>query len=181
MLKSKFPVILVILIFRRGLCAFPPSLRYILPVLQNKVLNVNTTCDGNSLNVSVIFEQPFKGLLFAKDFSQECGSIGKVIPILTKNLLLVIIFLGTLSNIGTIYFPTSGCGIKLSSTDNEEDNMYFSVMLVIQQDRHLKQITDQEKLIKCNVKGNTFSLKSKPMIEEFKNELITMKKEVSFR
>lgn len=76
MVKSKFPILLLILMLKKGLCAFPPSLRYILPVLQNKIVDLNATCDANTLNVTVVFEQPFKGLLFAKDFSQECGSIG---------------------------------------------------------------------------------------------------------
>lgn len=77
MLITKFPILLVILTFRRGFSAFAPSLRYILPISQNKISYINSTCDLNNLNVTVAFEQPFKGLLFAKDFSQECGSIGK--------------------------------------------------------------------------------------------------------
>lgn len=86
-------------------------------------------------------------------------------------------FLGTLSNIATIHLPTSGCGVKLNSKDDDnEDEMYFTVILSIQQDRHLRQISDQEKLIECNVKGDLFSLsKSRSMVEEFKNELIKMK------
>lgn len=59
--------------------------------------------------------------------------------------------------------------------------MYFTTVLVIQQDRYLRQIADQEKLVKCKVNGNTFALQSKPMIEEFKKELIRIKKEVTSR
>lgn len=65
--------------------------------------------------------------------------------------------------------------------DKKEDEMYFTVILSVQQDRHLRQISDQEKLIKCKIRGNMFSIKSPLMVEEFKNELIKMKKEGSNR
>lgn len=84
-------LLVILLLFKRGFAAFAPSLRHILPISQNKILNINTTCDETNLNVTVVFEQPFKGLLFAKDFSQECGSIGKLQSTLFLTFLKLLI------------------------------------------------------------------------------------------
>lgn len=60
-----------------AMAAFPPTLRYPLPAVVNKIAELNVTCDAATLNVTVMMQNPFKGLLFAKDFSQECLSSGK--------------------------------------------------------------------------------------------------------
>lgn len=61
-----------------AMAAFPPTLRYPLPAVVNKITEVNVTCDAATLNVTVLMQEPFKGLLFARDFSQECRSSGKL-------------------------------------------------------------------------------------------------------
>lgn len=80
----------------------------------------------------------------------------------------------------TIHLPTSGCGIKLNSKEDDR-RMYFAMMLVVQQDRHLRQITDQERLVKCELDGATFALKSASMTEDLKRELMKMNKDVASR
>ncbi|XP_044263825.1 uncharacterized protein LOC123010778 [Tribolium madens] len=136
--------------------AFPPSLRYPIPISVNKITAANLTCDVRSFNATVTLQHPFKGLLFAKDFSHECN------------------VLGTLSNSVTINLPTSGCGIRLSSRTNErgEKEMVYSVVLVAQQDRHLRQIADQEKYLECIIKDDAFLIESQPVVEVLKNDLL---------
>ncbi|RZC35533.1 uncharacterized protein BDFB_000988, partial [Asbolus verrucosus] len=135
--------------------AFPPSLRYPLPVSINKMIDANLTCDLRSFNVTITLQYPFKGVLFAKDFSHECNTPG------------------TLSNSISINLPTSGCGIRLSSRLNEkgQNQMLYSVVLVAQQDRHLRQIADQEKYLECIVEDEVFSIKSPSMADVLKSEL----------
>lgn len=50
--------------------------------------------------------------------------------------------------------------------------MVYSVVLVAQQDRHLRQIADQEKYLECVVEEDAFSIESKSMLEVVKNELM---------
>lgn len=51
------------------------SLRF--PIVSpNRIVNVNATCNATSLNINITMAKPFKGLLSAKDFSQECRSVG---------------------------------------------------------------------------------------------------------
>ncbi|KAF2883373.1 hypothetical protein ILUMI_22786 [Ignelater luminosus] len=138
--------------------AFAPSLRYPLPAVINKITNANATCDSGNLNITVFMQQPFKGLLFAKDFSQECRS------------------LGTLTNTLTLHLPTSGCGVRLiSETNSGSEDIFYTVTLVIQQDRHLRQVTDQEYNIRCRLQNNAMVVRSQPMADAFKN-ILTGKK-----
>ncbi|EFA07190.1 hypothetical protein TcasGA2_TC010196 [Tribolium castaneum] len=136
--------------------AFPPSLRYPIPISVNKITAANLTCDVRSFNATVTLQHPFKGLVFAKDFSHECNA------------------LGTLSNSVTINLPTAGCGIRLSSRANEkgEKELVYSVVLVAQQDRHLRQIADQEKHLECVVKDDAFLIESQPVVDVLKNDLL---------
>lgn len=86
------------------------------------------------------------------------------------------LILGTLSTVVTVHLPNSGCGVTLNSDSNSnESNMYYSVTVVVQQDRHLRQITDQERTVRCYVDSNTFALRSQPMFEEVKRELLKRK------
>ncbi|CAG9813468.1 unnamed protein product [Phaedon cochleariae] len=136
--------------------AFPPSLRHSThPATTNKIKDVTLSCDSENFNVTLMMQSPFKGMLFAKDFAQECKSIG------------------TFSNSVIISLPTSGCGVRLSSfpTENGNVQMVYTVNLVIQQDRFLRQITDQERVIKCPLKESDFLLKSNALVRTLKNEL----------
>jgi hypothetical protein len=152
--------------------AFPPSLRYTLPVATNKITDADLTCDLRSFNATVTLQHPFKGLLFARDFSHECSALGKITNHPGPPLISSIA--GSLSNSVAINLPTSGCGIRLSSRVNERGHkqMVYSVVLVAQQDRHLRQIADQEKYLECVVEEDAFSIESKSMLEVVKNELM---------
>ncbi|CAG9860439.1 unnamed protein product [Phyllotreta striolata] len=132
--------------------AFPPSLRYPLPIALNKITGLNFTCDSDNFNVSISTHLPFKGLLFAKDFAQECKAKGDM------------------SNKIQLSLPTSGCGVRLSSasTNQHEAEMFYTVNIVIQQDRHLRQISDQEKTIKCPLKDEDLLVKSKALAKTLK-------------
>ncbi|XP_019868469.1 uncharacterized protein LOC109597263 [Aethina tumida] len=135
--------------------AFPPSLRYPLPVAINRITDLSLSCDSQSINITVEMQHPFKGLLFAKDFAQECKSIG------------------VFSNTVSISLPTSGCGVRLNSRSDENGflEMFYSVTVIVQQDRHLRQITDQERIVQCSVNDSAFLVKSKPMQDVIRNEL----------
>ncbi|CAG9788343.1 unnamed protein product [Diatraea saccharalis] len=41
-------------------------------VRPNRVVDVVTTCDKGALIATIHMEQPFKGIIFSKDFSREC-------------------------------------------------------------------------------------------------------------
>ncbi|KAJ8928603.1 hypothetical protein NQ314_018810 [Rhamnusium bicolor] len=78
--------------------AVPPSLRYPLPVVLNKITNVNLTCDSENLNITLTLQSPFKGVLFAKDFAQECKSVGKKFYIIVLYNLEVLGLLGSVAD-----------------------------------------------------------------------------------
>ena len=151
--------------------AFPPSLRYPIPVSVNRIVNANVTCDQRSFNATVTLQHPFKGLVFARDFSHECNTLGKSIGTATGTTITI---LGTLSNSVTVSLSTSGCGIRLSSRINENSHkeMVYSVVLVAQQDRHLRQIADQEKYLECVVEDDAFSIKSNSVAQALKTTLL---------
>ncbi|XP_071053769.1 uncharacterized protein [Onthophagus taurus] len=117
--------------------AFPPILRS-LPPISNKIISTTTSCDSKRLNVTVVTEQGFKGMLLAKEFSQDCRSSGNS------------------SNSLTLSLPTTGCGVKLKVKDN--DQVIYSVTVVLQQDKFLRQISDQEARITCKVNNGEESL-----------------------
>ncbi|XP_076259076.1 cypher [Rhynchophorus ferrugineus] len=135
--------------------AFPPSLRFPIKTTISKVTDITTVCDSQNVNITVSMGQPFKGVLFAKDFAQECKQFG------------------TMSNSVTISLPTSGCGIRLSSSsdDQGQPRLYYTVGLVMQQDRYLKQISDQERMVLCEVQDEAFLIKSQSMFKALKGEI----------
>ncbi|XP_044746215.1 uncharacterized protein LOC123307828 [Coccinella septempunctata] len=126
-----------------------------LPVVKNKIESIDVICNADSFNVTVTLEHPFKGMLSAKDFSRECNSFGSLQKSVTLNL------------------PTYGCGLRLSSKSgrNGELLMQYSVTLAIQQDRHLRQIADQEIHVSCQINSEEFSLNSQTMINELEADL----------
>lgn len=44
--------------------------------IANKMVSVNTNCTRELLQIDLYLGHPFKGIIFAKDFSEECGSKG---------------------------------------------------------------------------------------------------------
>ncbi|KAK5647804.1 hypothetical protein RI129_002696 [Pyrocoelia pectoralis] len=131
--------------------AFAPNLYLPKVSSSNKIVDVNATCDLRNFNITILMEQPFKGLLFAKDFSHECHATE------------------TLSSSLSLHLPTSGCGIRLSSkTNDEHESIYYVATLVMQQDRYLQQATDLEYTVKCLLRDDELSVKSTPMMEAVK-------------
>nr|CAI5869205.1 unnamed protein product [Callosobruchus analis] len=82
---------------------------------------------------------------------------------------------GTSSQIVTIDLPTSGCGVSLTSSPPEHGaggvRMSYKVHLVVQQDRHLRQITDIERAVECQLPEEAFLVKSTPLIGVLREEL----------
>lgn len=84
-----------------------------------------------------------------------------------------------MKNSVSVDLPTSGCGVRLSKDSEDmlgdEKKMFYSVTLVVQQDKHLRQISDQERTVKCMVDTNVFNVKSKPMEDALFNEILDKK------
>ncbi|KAL1513025.1 hypothetical protein ABEB36_002509 [Hypothenemus hampei] len=156
-------LLFLILTVYSGKSAFSPKLRYQFPLLANKISDVQTSCDSENFNITVITKNAFKGVAFAKDFAQEC----KVFGTSTEKLFLSL--------------PTSGCGVRLttSADDNGNVQMTYSVLLVLQQDRHLRQISDQEKLVRCHIRDDAFLVKSPPLFKALKSGI--EQKDVNYR
>ncbi|KAJ8925610.1 hypothetical protein NQ315_009450 [Exocentrus adspersus] len=146
--------------------AFPPNTRYPLPVAINKITDMKLSCDSEDLNVTLTMRTPFKGLLFAKDFFTGMQS-SCLVSLYTSFIS------GTFTNTATISLPTSGCGVRLSTFEDEQGSiqMFYFVNLVIQQDRYLRQISDQERVVRCIVKDDAFLVKSDGLTKAVTNDL----------
>lgn len=47
--------------------------------IQQKILSIDANCTTDLMHVNIHMDQPFKGMLFAKGFSDGCGSVaGKI-------------------------------------------------------------------------------------------------------
>ncbi|XP_045536891.1 uncharacterized protein LOC106713957 [Papilio machaon] len=107
--------------------------------IANKVIDVATTCDKSSIAVHIIMDQPFKGLVFSKDFSRECRAQGKLQKKVSLNL------------------PSNACGVRTSTINStveepdDNEDLYYTVELVIQMDRQLQQSSDQELMVRCKL------------------------------
>lgn len=44
--------------------------------IANQMVSVNTNCSREFLEIDLFLVQPFKGIIFAKDFSEECVNKG---------------------------------------------------------------------------------------------------------
>ncbi|XP_063625410.1 uncharacterized protein LOC134797107 isoform X4 [Cydia splendana] len=110
---------------------------------QNRVVDVSTTCDRGSFTVSLEMAQPFKGLLFSKDFSRECRVQGN-----HKTKV-------------SLHLPTNACGVRSSTLNTtSDDQLYYTVELVVQMDRMLQQSTDQELVVRCKLQPRAVRINS---------------------
>ncbi|XP_060531472.1 cuticlin-5 [Cylas formicarius] len=134
--------------------AYPTKLKYPHPVTTNKITGVNLSCDSKRMNITLTTKQPFRGIAFAKDFAQECKSFGSS------------------ANKISLSLSTSSCGVRLttSTDENGASRMVYSVGLIIQQDKLLRQITDQEKSVQCLLEDEAFVVKSQPMFIALKKD-----------
>ncbi|KAI8432356.1 hypothetical protein MSG28_004764 [Choristoneura fumiferana] len=113
---------------------------------QNRVVDVTSSCDRGSFTVSLEMAQPFKGLLFSKDFSRECRAQGS-----HKTKI-------------SLHLPTNACGVRSSTlnttTNTDDDDLYYTVELVVQMDRQLQQSTDQEIVVRCKLQSRAVRINS---------------------
>ncbi|XP_063364847.1 uncharacterized protein LOC134653416 [Cydia amplana] len=110
---------------------------------QNRVVDVSTACDRGSFTVSLEMAQPFKGLLFSKDFSRECRVQGN-----HKTKV-------------SLHLPTNACGVRSSTLNTtSDDQLYYTVELVVQMDRMLQQSTDQELVVRCKLQPRAVRINS---------------------
>ncbi|KAJ6635223.1 hypothetical protein Bhyg_13807 [Pseudolycoriella hygida] len=92
---------------------------------------ISTNCSREFFNINLHLDRSFKGVVFAKDFSDECRVKGDYT-----------------STVG-IRLPTSGCGVR---SDTRNDDQYeFSVHLVIQMDEKLRQSSDAHRIARCSI------------------------------
>lgn len=96
---------------------------------KNHTITINTECNRELFHLTFNLEKPFKGVLFAKDFMEECRAKGN----LTQTIKLTL--------------PISGCGVRSELNSN---GLYeLSVRLVMQMDEKLRQSTDIERIVRC--------------------------------
>ncbi|CAG4951026.1 unnamed protein product [Parnassius apollo] len=126
---------------------------------SNRVIDVSTTCDKNSMAVHITMEQPFKGLVFSKDFSRECRVQGK----LQQNV--------------SLHLPSNACGVRTSTLNSsvkepdDTDDLYYTVELVVQMDRQLQQLTDQELMVRCKLQPRAVRIHSSALEGVIKTKL----------
>lgn len=96
---------------------------------KTQTISINTQCNRELFHMTFNIGKPFKGIIFAKDFMDECRAKGN----LTETIELTL--------------PISGCGVR---SELHPDGIYeLSVRLVLQMDEKLRQSTDIEKIVRC--------------------------------
>ncbi|XP_047521012.1 uncharacterized protein LOC125060255 [Pieris napi] len=116
--------------------------------VPNRVVDVTSSCDKSSISIHVAMEQPFKGLVFSKDFSRECRVQGQRQKTVSINL------------------PSNACGVRTStlnttvSEPDDEEDLYYNVELVVQMDRQLQQSTDQDLIVRCKLQRRAVKINS---------------------
>ncbi|XP_037049912.1 uncharacterized protein LOC119084162 [Bradysia coprophila] len=92
---------------------------------------ISTNCSRELFNIKLDLDRSFKGVIFPKDFSDECRVKGDYSPTVE------------------IHLPTSGCGIR---SETPVDGLHeFSVHLIIQMDEKLRQSSDLQRIVRCSV------------------------------
>ncbi|CAH2041288.1 unnamed protein product, partial [Iphiclides podalirius] len=129
---------------------------------SNRVVDVSTSCDKNSVTVHVTMDQPFKGLIFSKDFSRECQVQGKQ----QKTV--------------SLHLPSNACGVRTSTINStveepdDNEDLYYSVELVVQMDRQLQQLSDQELIVRCKLQPRAVRIHSSALEGVLKTKLREM-------
>ncbi|CAH0686299.1 unnamed protein product [Spodoptera exigua] len=131
-------------------------------IQPNRVFSVSTVCDKTSMTIHLEMAQPFKGLVFSKDFSRECRVQGSHQNKITLNL------------------PSNACGVRTSTMNttveepDDEDDLYYNVELVVQMDRQLQQSSDQELLVRCKLQPRAVRINSSALETVINNKLREM-------
>lgn len=76
-------------------------------------------------------------------------------------------YVGLFEETISLELPTSGCGVRLASMFNTSEDgsnvLRYITTVVVQMDRHLRQITDQEKTVSCLLDDEETKLNSNAM------------------
>lgn len=104
----------------------------------NHVVSISANCTRDFMNLRLDLDRPFKGVVFAKEFADECHSRGNLTSIISLRL------------------PTSGCGVR--SEPQEDGSMELSVRIVVQMDGKLRQSADVVKIAKCSLPSDMMNM-----------------------
>ncbi|CAH0727142.1 unnamed protein product, partial [Brenthis ino] len=125
----------------------------------NQVKDVKTSCDKNSFSIQLEMEKPFKGLIFSKDFSRECRVQGQM-----------------LTNV-SLQLPSNACGVRTSTLNttveepDDNEDLYYTVELIVQMDRQLQQSSDQELIVRCKLQPRAVRINSSALEGVIKSKL----------
>jgi hypothetical protein len=100
--------------------------------------SIRTNCSKDFMDINLTMEKPFKGLIFAKGFYDECGVKGDLSTSLKLSL------------------PVSGCGVR---SEMNGDKIEYSVRLVAQMDHKLQTKTDLETVARCVLPSKMMDVK----------------------
>lgn len=95
---------------------------------QQKILSIDVNCTRDLMHLKVNMGEPFKGMVFAKGFMEECGSV---------------------AGFSSLTLPLTSCGIR--SKMLSKDVMQYSVRLVAQHSSKLQLKSDIEVTAKCEI------------------------------
>lgn len=98
------------------------------PQQHHKILSIDVNCTRDFMHLKLNMGEPFKGVVFAKGFMEECGSsVGS----------------------SSLTLPLTSCGIH--SKMLSKDTMQYSVRLVAQQSSKLQLKSDIGVTAKCDI------------------------------
>ncbi|KAF4524630.1 hypothetical protein B566_EDAN018269 [Ephemera danica] len=95
----------------------------------NKVEEIQVRCAEDGIHLTVRLAQSFVGLLHARGFPSECVVQGLGERVISLSL------------------PTTGCGVRLSST--YDDSLRWIVEVDVQFDRQLQLAADERRVVTC--------------------------------
>lgn len=150
MYRLKQVIIVFHLLVHGGWASRPSSSAYHTTTTPNNkihTITVSTNCNRELFHMTFNLAKPFKGIIFAKDFMDECRSHGN----LTKTIELTL--------------PISGCGVR-SEYRSDGGAYELSVRLVVQMDGKLRQSTDVEKVVRCMVPDNMMDMTIQAVAED---------------
>lgn len=123
------------------------------PTLPTKSrISISTNCSRELFNIKLELDRSFKGVIFAKDFSDECrvkGTFYRISSYAESMNKCLCMHPGDYSSTVEIHLPTSGCGIR--SETPIDGSHEFSVHLIVQMDEKLRQSSDLQRIVRCSI------------------------------
>lgn len=107
-------------------------------ITKTHIISIETNCTRDLFDIEIELNKKFRGILFTKDFSDECRTRGNL---QTKIKLRI---------------PTSGCGVRSELKSN--GSLELSVKIMLQMDEKLRQSSDILKMIKCYLPPNMMNM-----------------------